>query len=410
VTPLRVCIDARLGSGMFGGVEQVVIGIAAGLSRLEDGDEEYLFLTHPERDQWLRPYLKGPCRAIHPRTAYRRRRARAIGQAALERVPGIGSRFFVRRSDGTVEDAGADVVHFPFQDAFITDVPSLYQPHDLQHLHLPDLFSGWQRRRRETVYRTHCERAAAVVAMTSWGCRDFVKSYGLPEEKVWVVPGASVLAEYPAPTDAELEEMRSRLQLPDSFLLYPAQPWPHKNHARLLEALARIRDRTGAAIPLVCSGAAASAFDHVRDRARQLGLDDTTVFPGFVSPKELRGLYLLATALVFPSLFEGWGLPICEAFSADLPVAASAATGLPELVGDAGLIFDPRNTDQIADRVQRLWTKRDLRRRLVRLGRKRGSSFSFDHTARLFRAHYRRIGGQRLADEDRILLAAQPPA
>jgi glycosyltransferase involved in cell wall biosynthesis len=410
VSALRVCIDARLGSGQFGGVQQVVIGVASGLSRLSDGDEEYLFLTYPEHEDWLLPYLGGPCGVLHPRPSYVRRRTGAIARGLAERVPAIGPRFSVRGSDGTIEAAEVDVVHFPFQDAFTTEVPSVYQPHDLQHLHLPELFSGWHYRRREKIYRTHCQRAEAVVTMTSWGRRDFIESYGLPEEKVWVVPGASVLPEYPAPSAEDLDELRARHSLPAGYLFYPAQPWPHKNHELLLEALALIHERSGTAIPLVCSGADAGAFHQVRDRAIDLGLGPTTFFPGFVDPRELRGLYELATALVFPSRFEGWGLPVCEAFSAGLPVASSTSTGLPELVGDAGLLFDPDSTEQIADAVQRLWTDDGVRRDLTERGRKRSERFSWDRTARLFRAHYRRIGGQSLAEEDRILLAAPPPA
>ncbi len=114
--------------------------------------------------------------------------------------------------------------------------------------------------------------------------------------------------------------------------------------------------------------------------------------------------------MVFPSLFEGWGLPVCEAFDAGLPVASSTATGLPDVVGDAGLLFDPASTDEMADAVRRIWTDEELRRSLAERGRKRSELFSWDHTARLFRAHYRRIGGRSLAEEDRILLAAPPPA
>ncbi len=410
MSALRVCIDARIDTGRFGGVEQVVIGIASGLSRLLDGDEEFLFLTHPEHEQWLLPYMEGPCRRLHPRLGYTRRKARAVRQALRERQPVVGARHSIRDSDGTVEEEGIDVIHFPFQDAFATDVPSLYQPHDLQHVHLPENFSRWAYERRETIYRTHCERAKAVVAMTSWGRRDFIESYDLSEEKVWVVPGASVLPEYPSPGAEDLEEIRARLALPADFLLYPAKPWPHKNHEALLEALALIRERTGETIPLVCSGGAAREFDRVQARARDLGLEATTIFPGFVSTKELRGLYQLATALVFPSRFEGWGLPVCEAFSAGLPVASSSATGLPDLVGDAGLIFDPESTEQIADATQRIWIDEPLRRDLANRGRQRDQLFSWEKTARLFRAHYRRIGGRSLAEEDRILLAAPPPA
>jgi glycosyltransferase involved in cell wall biosynthesis len=410
MTPLRVCIDARLGSGRFGGVEQVVIGLAAGLSRLEEGDEEYLFLVHPGQDEWIRPYLGGPSRLQHTRLSYPRRRSREIRQGLLERLPRVGLEHAVRASDGTIEAAGAEVVHFPFQDAFLTEVPSIYQPHDLQHLHLPDLFSRWQYERRELIYRAHCERASTVVAMTSWGRRDFISSYGLPPDKVSVVPGASVLEEYPAPTESDLASLRVRLSLPDAFLLYPAQTWPHKNHERLLEALALIRDRGGPTIPLVCPGRQTGHFRLVRDRCRELGLERTTAFPGFVAGLELRGLYQLARALVFPSRFEGWGLPICEAFSAGLPVVSSSATSLPDLVGEAGLIFDPDDVEQIADRVMRVWTDPDLRSDLAERGRERGAEFSFDHTARLFRAHYRRIGRRELSEQDRILLAAPPPA
>jgi glycosyltransferase involved in cell wall biosynthesis len=410
MTPLRVCIDARLGAGRFGGVEQVVIGLAAALSRLEDGDEEYLFLAYPEHDDWLGPYLGGPCRLLHPRRGYLNRRSRAIGRALLERLPRAGPRFSVRPTDGTAERAGADVMHFPIQDAFTTEIPSIYQPHDLQHLHLPELFSGWERARREAIYRTHCERAALVVSMTSWGRRDFIESYGLPAEKVTVVPGGSVLREYPAPTDSDLSRLRERLSLPESFLLYPAQTWPHKNHQRLLEALARIAEEDGLAVPLVCPGKQTKDYRDIRELVDRLGLAERTSFPGFVSSLELRGLYELATALVFPSRFEGWGLPVCEAFDAGLPVASSNAAGLPDVVGDAGLLFDPDDVDAIRQQLLRLWTDPDLREKLRERGMKRASKFSFDHTALLFRAHYRQVGGRELTEEDRILLANPPPA
>ena len=147
-----MCVDARVAGGQFGGVEQVLIGIAAGLSKLDDGDEEYHFLAHPGQDEWLRPYLKGPCRLLPSRRGHAQRRARAIARGLAERAPAVGLRYAVRPSDGTVEGAGVELMHFPIQDAFITDVPSIYQPHDLQHLHYPEFFSRWERERRERIY------------------------------------------------------------------------------------------------------------------------------------------------------------------------------------------------------------------------------------------------------------------
>jgi glycosyltransferase involved in cell wall biosynthesis len=407
---MRVCIDARLGGGRFGGVEQVLIGIAAGLSKLEDGDDRFLFLANPEQEAWIRPHLSGPSEPLHPRGSRLVRTARAAERAAIERIPLIGPRHAVRHSDGTVERAGADVVHLPIQDGFTTTVPSIYQPHDLLHLHLPELFSRWEWERREAIYRTHCVRAETVIAMTSWGKRDLVERYDLPEEKVAVVPWGSVLWEYPTATESDLEEIRGRLSLPGAFLLYPAQTWPHKNHERLIEALALIAERDRIRVHLVCPGRQNSHFRQIRSRVEELGLEGQVSFPGFVSPLELRALYELASALIFPSRFEGWGLPICEAFSAGVPVASSNATSLPDLVGDAGLLFDPDDTEQIAASALRLWTDDRLREDLAARGRERGELFNFDRTALLFRAHYRRVGRQPLSEEDRILLANPPLA
>jgi glycosyltransferase involved in cell wall biosynthesis len=391
-------------------VEQVILGVASGLSKLDEGDEEYLFLAYPEHEDWLQPYLDGPCRFLHPRRGYFSRRARAAVRAAAERIPRIGIRWALRPSDGTIERAGVDLVHFPFQDALLTEVPSIYQPHDLQHLHLPEMFSPWIRRRREAIYRAHCERAELVVTMTSWGKRDIVEHYGLPAEEVAVVPGGSVLGEYPVPTPEDLAEVRSRFSLPESFLIYPAQTWPHKNHRRLLEALARVKDESGVRVPLVCPGRKTEHYSELHGLVRELGLEELTWFPGFVEPLELRSLYEMAIALVFPSRFEGWGLPISEAFDAGVPVACSTATGLPDVVGDAALTFDPDDTKQIADEVLRLWRDPELRATLGERGKRRAEQFSFDHTARLFRAHYRRIGQRPLSEEDRILLASPPLA
>ena len=410
MSPLRICIDARLPAGRFGGVEQVMIGIAAGLSKLTDGNEEFLFLTHAGGDDWIRPYVSGPARMLPTRRGRLQRNARAIGRGLAERLPRLGPRFSVRVSDGTAERARVDLVHFPIQDAFVTELPSIYQPHDLLHLHHPQLFSAWEHERRERIYRTHCERAGMVVAMTSWGKRDLIERYGLDQDKVRVVPWGSVLWEYPRPSSEDLDRLRERLSLSGGFLLYPAQTWPHKNHEMLLEALARIRQSEGVAIPLVCPGRKNRDFERIERRIRELDLTETTRFPGFVSPLELRGLYELATALVFPSRFEGWGLPVCEAFSAGLPVASSSASSLPDLVGDAGLLFDPDDPRDIASTVLRLWRDPVLRETLSTRGRERGELFSFDHTARLFRAHYRRLAGAELSDQDRILLASPPPA
>jgi glycosyltransferase involved in cell wall biosynthesis len=313
-------------------------------------------------------------------------------------------------SDGAVELAGIDVVHFPFQSGFLTTLPTIYQPHDLQHLHFPELFSEGERESRELRYRTYCERANLAVMMTSWGRRDLIEHYGLPEAKVAVVNWGSVVEAYPEPSAKDLAGTRERLALPEEFVLYPAQTWPHKNHRKLFEALALARDRDGVTILVVCPGARNEFFGEVVERVRGLGLEDQVNFPGFVSPLELRALYSMARGLVFPSRFEGWGLPVTEAFAAGVPVASSSATGLADVVGDAGLVFNPDEPAEIADALIRLWNDSELRRVLADRGRRRAEVFSIENAVRLLRAHYRRIGGRELSAEDRERLEARPLA
>jgi glycosyltransferase involved in cell wall biosynthesis len=418
---LRVCIDARVRDGE-GGRQQLVIGLARALSRLEDGNE-YLFLVSPEDDEWLRPHLGGGCRRLEPghppprkrlgsriawqfearsQWLWRRRWPPPTDRYTEDEIKTIGV------SDGTIELAGVDVMHFVLSGGFLTTVPTIYHPHDLQHLHHPHFFGDEDAAARDLIYRTYSEQASLVVMMTSSGKRDLVTQFDLPAEKVAVVPGGSVLGDYPEPSGADLSFVRERLRLPERFLLYPARTWPHKNHGTLLEALALLRDRHGLEIGLVCPGAQDEHLALLEERVLQLGLCDSVLFPGFISPLELRALYSLATALVYPSLFEGWGLPLSEALWAGVPVACSAIPPLLDVAGGAALTFDPRSPEQIADTIARLWRDAHLRADLVKRGKRRSDQIGFEHAARVFRAHYRRIGGGRLAREDKALLQAPP--
>ena len=410
MTGLRVGIDARLRSGASGGVEQVVIGLADALSRLAERDQSYLFVARPDSAGWIAPHLAGPCELMPTRLEYPGEPG--LGRAIRGRLllaPAIGGPRWLPRDDGTLARGGVELMHFTTQEAFLCDVPSIYTPHDLQHLHLPELFGARERARREIVYRTHCERAAMVIAMTSWGKRDLIESYGLASEKVRVVPWGAVLGAYPEPSEVERQRMRSELGLPERFLLYPAGTWPHKNHHALVDALALLRDREGEEVFVVCPGGPNRYTEDVKAHAAARGLGAAVLFPGFVEPATLRALYSLAIGLVYPSLFEGFGLPVCEAFAAGLPVASSNATSLPDLVGDAGLLFDPSDPEDIAARVHELWSDSGLRMRLAMAGVERARLFTFERTAELLRAHYRRLAGVALTEHDRMLLGSPPP-
>lgn len=413
---LRIGVDARLTSGTSGGVEQVIIGLASGLSKLSDGDEEYLFLTQAGADEWIRPYVQGSCRVLQgpsppqqPKWKQSLKSAPAIRSVWSNLSPLAGRRSVsIPVSQGVAEDAGVEVMHFPKQDGFLTNVPSIYHPWDLQHLHLPQFFSPRDRLVREVMYRTLCEQARMVSVASTWGKHDLIHHYKLPEEKVQVVPMAPVLSAYPTPDSDELSAICGKFSLPDAFVYYPAQTWAHKNHIVLLEALAILRDRHQLKVPLVSSGRRNEFFPKIMRRARELRLTDQIWFVDFVSPLEVQSLYELCRCMVFPSKFEGWGLPIMEAFSAGAAVACSNVTSLPEQAGDAALIFDPDSPEEIADAIRRLWSEAELRETLIERGKRNVSLFTWDHTARTFRAHYRRLADRPLTEEDHVLLAESP--
>jgi glycosyltransferase involved in cell wall biosynthesis len=414
--PMRVCIDARGINGAGGGIEQVIVGLASGLSNLQDGSEEFFFLADPKSADYVRPYLQGSCHILVTRKTgaplgLRRWLASSFPRVRdgfrKVRLYSRGSRWLAV-SDGTIENAGIEVMHFPTQNGFVTDVTSIYQPHDLQHLHFPQFFTAADCESRDFTYRSYCHQARLVVAMSEWARSDLIKQYRLAEEKVRVVHGAPVLSAYPTASERDQVDTRNRLCLPEKFILYPAQTWPHKNHAALFEALAIIRDKYSEKVPLVCSGYRNGFFVQLKKRARALGLADQIHFVGFVTSSEIQALYRLCTFVVFPSKFEGLGMPLLESFSVGRPVACS---DIPPLAGQsrgAALLFNPDRPDQIADCILRLWHEDKLRRNLVEKGKQVASCFSWERTARLFRAHYRRLSNRCLTEEDRNVLSSPP--
>jgi glycosyltransferase involved in cell wall biosynthesis len=405
VPKLRVCIDARLPDGTAGGIQQVVIGLAAGLAALDQGPEEYLFLVRGEVPAWLAPHLVGPCRAlVAPGEATWKRAIRAVIPHAW--IQGTWNRLSELRpaqipeSDGTVERAGVDVMHQTLQLGFRTRIPCIYTPYDLQHLHLPEGFKPQEIRWRSEAYASLCRQAEFVLALSRWGKADLVEKLQLPPEKVkWVHMGPAVDAYAPV-SDSDVSEVRERYALPAAFAYYPAQTWIHKNHLGLVEALARLRDRDGMTVPLVSTGHMNDFYPTIERRVHELGLDETVRFLGFVPTRVVQVLYRLCRIMVFPSRFEGFGLPVVEAFRLGAPVACSSAASLPEVAADAALLFDPDRSDAIADAVLRLWTDEVLRKEIISRGKRRVADFSWRETARRLRALYRLLGRRHLEPDD----------
>lgn len=412
----RICIDARLDPGFSGGIEQVVIGLARGLSSLDDGDEEYYFLAYPGADEWLAPYLNDSCHLLYSKRSLQQTWRRTIASRfplARKMLENIGSLAVERaisipKSCGTIEKAGIDLMHFTFQAAFLTDIPSIYHPHDLQHLHLPEYFSDYERRGRTLVYKRFCDQARMVAVSSSWVRRDLEEHLDLPHEKIAVVPLAPSTEAYTAPTPEDLASTRKKFNLPDAFAFYPAQTWPHKNHLGLIEAAATLKERFNLHVPLVFSGRKGAYYPSLEGRIKELEMEKQVQFLGFVTPLELQSLYRLCRCVIIPTKFEAASFPLWEAFLAGAPTACSNVTSLPKQAGDAALIFDPDNTDDIAACLRRLWEDGTLRTTLAERGAENVSRFTWRKTALGFRAHYRRILGLQLTREDNAILNAAP--
>ena len=423
---LRVVIDARLTSGQAGGVEGVVIGLAHGLAQLE-GPEEYVFVARDGETEWLEPYAGGgvrierqaaadppDARAPRPRqgrhakrrasplTRFVRRLRRGFagarpGTPGGRGAPPAGSH---PEPDPFIDALRPDVVHMPIQRGFLTAAPAIYHPHDLQHVHLPQFFNEGQRQWRERWYGELCRRAAIVAVASEWTRRDVIDHFDLPADKVWVVPLAPPLAATRTPTPAERAEVRARLGVPSRYVIYPAQTWPHKNHLRLLGALGELRRRRGLTVPLVATGRQTDYFEELELGAAEFGIADQVRWTGFIEPVELQALVFDATAVVIPTLFEAASAPLWEAWAAGVPAACSNVTSLPDEAGDAAIVFDPLDIDAIAAAIATLWQDEGLRERLVQRGRARVANLSWDRTARIFRAHYRRLAGRALSEEE----------
>ncbi len=414
MSELWVCIDARISSGVNGGIESFVLGLARGLRSLADGNEKYAFLTTSGQDAWIRNEVMGfgeilaqPGPVMVPPLLKRGSKLFGPLQSAakncLRRL-----RPIIPPAPRCLQDRPLRVMHFTTQAGFLTNLPSIYHPHDLQHLHLPGYFTADDIRRRDYQYRTLCSAASVIAVASTYIKQDLIDKYRVDPERIAVVPLAPVNSgSIRLPVDA-LQNVRVRLGLPAQFALYAAQTWPHKNHELLLRAAARLRDQ-GLVVPIVCSGAQTEHYRFVLEPlVRELDLGRQVTFLGFISAEDLGCLYHLAHMVVIPTRFEAASFPLWEAFLAGVPAACSTVTSLPSQAGNSALLFDPNSIEEASDAMRRLWTDRALRARLVADASINVARFDWTRTARHFRALYRRLGGVGLTSEDRELLAAPP--
>ncbi len=251
--------------------------------------------------------------------------------------------------------------------------------HDLIYARFPEAHSGLRGKGMRVLVPAAARRSQRVIADSSSTREDLIELLALPAERIDVVPLGLGATRRPPPTDGQA--LRERLLLADRrVVLSLSAKRPHKNLLALIGALARMPVPERPA--LVLAGYPTEHEAQLRARARELGVERDVRFPGWLSDADVEGLWAIAAAFVFPSLYEGFGLPVLEAMARGVPVACSNATSLPEVAGDAALLFEPHDEAAIADALSRLLSDAALAERLRAAGRERVRAFTWERTAR----------------------------
>ncbi|MBO9335117.1 MAG: glycosyltransferase family 4 protein [Roseiflexus sp.] len=273
-------------------------------------------------------------------------------------------------------------------------IPSVVTIHDLSAFLFPQTFRRVNRAYTQWAIRVAARRARYLLAVSEFTRREIVRWLHVPPDRVVVTPNAAD-ARFAPPDPVQLEAFRRRTGLPDRFILFLGTLEPRKNLPLLLEAYARIARHVDA--PLIIGGAKGWLYEPILKRAEQLDLGDRLRFVGYIDQDDQALWYAAATMFVFPSLYEGFGMPPLEAMACGTPVIVSNSSSLPEVVGAtpgspdqaAALIVPPDDADALAQAMLCLLSDADLRTELRARGLARARCFSWRTTAERTLAVYR---------------------
>jgi glycosyltransferase involved in cell wall biosynthesis len=279
--------------------------------------------------------------------------------------------FVANALDKAVKENNIDLVWFISPAVSRVTVPYIMTLWDLAHRvypYFPEVsVTGWKWEDRERHYRTFLPRAAYIITGTQAGKEEVLKYYQVPENVVKVVPFPTpALVDNQTAPSSTLES--NEVRLPENYLFYPAQFWPHKNHVGLLLALKILREKYRIDLKLVLTGSDKGNMDYVREKIKELDVGNHVLVLGFVGKEMLLELYRNAFALVYATFFGPDNLPPLEAFALGCPVIASDVSGAQEQMGDAAILFNPKDPDEIAQKVKMLYEDPVKRDQLIQKG------------------------------------------
>lgn len=356
---MHIGIDAHAIGAQQGGNETYIRNLISALAGLDSKNRYTLYFTSREAaEEWRGRYDNFGVRLLPPPTP-------------LVRVP-VALAFELRRRP-------VDLLHVQFTAPPFCPVPFVATIHDLAFEHHPETFTRRGRSQLKLTVRRTARRAAHILTVSEFSRQDIAHTYRISPYKITVTHnGVEPRFTPDAETPDEGESVRRRFKIERDYLLAVGSLQPRKNLARLLGAYRRLREKhTDLTHQLVLVGRQLWLYkDILREIERQAWARDVIV-TGYVGDEELPALYRSATALVYPSLFEGFGLPPLEAMACGTPVITSKTSSLPEVVGDAALLVNPQSESNLAEAILRVVRDGALREDLRQRGPARAGRFTW---------------------------------
>src|SRR5438132_2160831 len=376
---LHIAIDAHSVGAELGGNESYATNLIEALAEIDQANLYTLYVTKQAAiDRFDNRWANFKVRKTLPHTP-------------LVRIPLTLSRELRRHP--------VDVLHVQYTAPPFAPCPVVATIHDLAFEHLPETFNrrSWMQLRL-TVRRT-ARKAAHIITVSDYSRDDIVATYGIAPERITVTPEAAPPHFAPVENETKLKEIRESYGIERDYILSLGSIQPRKNLVRLIEAyLCLRRIRRDSKLPqLVLAGKRGWLDSETFHAADREGCGRDILFTGFVSERDLPALYSGAISFVYPSFFEGFGLPVVEAMQCGVPVIAGNQTSLPEVVGEAGLLFDPFDTRALIEAMARVIGDSELRKTLRGKGLERAKVFNWKTTAQLTLRAYQRVANEKSA-------------
>jgi len=361
---MRIGIDARMFSSSFTGIGRYTFELVRHLNILDQENNYVIFLNSPEYEKFQLP-------SSH----FTKRLANAQHYSWREQV------YFCR----LLKKEKLDLMHFThFNAPFFYRKPSVVTIHDLTLSFFPGKkMTSWLHRiGYYLVLHSIVKRAKKIIAVSKNTKKDLEKICRIDAKKLQVIYEGVAEEFFRKMPTKSIATTLDKFNLKQDFLLYTGVWRDHKNVTGLITAFAQAR-KNGLNGLLVITGKENPAYPEVKVKIAELNLDKFVCLTGLVSETELLALYQSARMYVFPSFYEGFGLPILEAFASKTPVVASNTSSIPEICGkDNALFFDPYNTSDMAEKILQVWRDENLREQLIVRGQKRVQDFSWEKMAK----------------------------